>query len=539
MEGLLFDLNRMNNELEKSLKKLQELQVVNGGWTWFKGMPESRYITQHIVTGMGHLDRLGVKVNNYYASEIDEYAMKTTLKNYPSTIMLGDVNNWESWDIDWSSIDLVVGGFPCQAWSNAGLKQGDKDPRGMLFWTMLDVIKLVLEKNPNAKFLIENVRMKNEFEEYITFHTEEALGKVNKHLINSALVSAQNRKRFYWTNIEGIDQPEDQGLLLRDVLDYSCEDTLSEKEMAFMLRSESKTKDLPRLKARARYEDQKSNTLTYSMHKGVPYNVIGWVDRDKSYCIDANYYKGGNPKSYFEKGRRQLIFNRPCELRDFDSKAQCHHIANATDINGNESIKRVYADSGKSPTLTTMGGGHREPKVLIIPQKVKVRKYEVDIPKLQQTLRDHKKMTILTNKNLADLLDVPVTKVEHWFRTDSSFAIPSEDIWFRLKDLLVIKTDEFDKSIVCFEVRDGKFDMADRVYSQDGKSPTIVASNVAKVMDQPTYRKLTPTECEKLQTFPIGYTEGISNTQRYKALGNSFTVSVIQHILSNAFSSNV
>lgn len=433
------------------------------------------------------LDRLGVKVNNYYASEIDEYAMKTTLKNYPSTIMLGDVKNWETWhlitrqNLDWSSIDLVVGGFPCQAWSNAGLKKGDKDPRGMLFWTMLDIMKLVLEENPKAKFLIENVRMKNEFEEYITFHTEEALGKVNKHLINSALVSAQNRKRFYWTNIDGIEQPEDQGLVLSDILMDGC------------------------------------------------------VDRDKSYCIDANYYKGGNPKSYFGKGRRQLIFNRPCELRDFDSKAQCHHVANATDIKGNESIKRVYADSGKSPTLTTMGGGHREPKVLIIPQKVRVRKYEVNIPKLQQTLRDHKKMTILTNKNLADLLDVPVTKVEHWFRTDSSFAIPSEDIWFRLKDLLVIKTDEFDKSIVCFEVRDGKFDMADRVYSQSGKSPTVVASNVAKVMDQPTYRKLRPCECEALQTFPIGYTEGISNTQRYKALGNSFTVSVIQHILNYAF----
>ncbi|MGB1861582.1 MAG: DNA (cytosine-5-)-methyltransferase [Candidatus Actinomarina sp.] len=433
------------------------------------------------------LDRLGVKVNNYYASEIDEYAMKTTLKNYPSTIMLGDVKNWETWhlitrqNLDWSSIDLVVGGFPCQAWSNAGLKKGDKDPRGMLFWTMLDIMKLVLEENPKAKFLIENVRMKNEFEEYITFHTEEALGKVNKHLINSALVSAQNRKRFYWTNIDGIEQPEDQGLVLADILMDGC------------------------------------------------------VDRDKSYCIDANYHKGGNPKSYFGKGRRQLIFNRPCELRDFDSKAQCHHVANATDIKGNESIKRVYADSGKSPTLTTMGGGHREPKVLIIPQKVRVRKYEVNIPKLQQTLRDHKKMTILTNKNLADLLDVPVTKVEHWFRTDSSFAIPSEDIWFRLKDLLVIKTDEFDKSIVCFEVRDGKFDMADRVYSQSGKSPTVVASNVAKVMDQPTYRKLRPCECEALQTFPIGYTEGISNTQRYKALGNSFTVSVIQHILNYAF----
>ena len=477
------------------------------------------------------LDRNGVKVGKYYASEIDKYPISITQKNYPDTIQLGSVTDWQDWDIDWSSIDLVVGGFPCQAWSNAGLRKGDKDPRGMLFWTMLDVIKKVLANNPQAKFLMENVRMKKEFEDYITFHTEEALGKVNKHLINSALVSAQNRKRFYWTNIEGIEQPEDQGLVLSDILMDGC------------------------------------------------------VDRDKSYCLDANYHKGGNPKSYFEKGRRQLVFDRPCELRDFDSKAQCHHVANATDIKGNESIKRVYADSGKSPTLTTMGGGHREPKVLIIPQQVKVRKYEVDIPKLQKTLRDHKDMTILTNKNLADLLYVPVTKVEHWFRTDSSFAIPSEDIWFRLKALLVIKTDEFDKSIVCFEVRDGKFDMAERVYSPDGKSPTVVASNVAKVSvkggairnqvtkrgietqlnirkddksncvvaswshklngvveyfdDQPTYRKLSVEECEKLQTFPIGYTEGISNSQRYKCLGNSFTVSVISHILSYAFRSNI
>jgi len=451
------------------------------------------------------LDRLGVKVNNYHASEIDPYAMQTTLKNYPSTIMLGDVNNWQSWNIDWSSIDLVVGGFPCQAWSNAGLKQGDKDPRGMLFWTMLDVMKLVLEKNPNAKFLMENVRMKNEFEEYITFHTEEALGKVNKHLINSALVSAQNRKRFYWTNIEGIDQPEDQGLVLRDILDNNVSNSFNSGKQKL---------------------GGKHTNMLNTTYKSQANTIHDINSKSTTICAGTHGYALGH-------------IERLCELKDFDSKAQCHHVANATDIKGNESIKRVYADSGKSPTLTTMGGGHREPKVLIIPQQVKVRKYEVDIPKLQKTLRDHKDMTILTNKNLADLLHVPVTKVEHWFRTDSSFAIPSEDIWFRLKDLLVIKTDEFDKSIVCFEVRDGKFDMADRVYSQDGKSPTIVASNVAKVMDQPTYRKLTPTECEKLQTFPIGYTEGISNTQRYKALGNSFTVSVIQHILSNAFSSNV
>ena len=307
------------------------------------------------------LKRNGITYDNYYASEIDKYPITITQKNYPNTIQLGSVTDWREWDIDWSSVDLVCGGFPCQSWSVAGLGLGDKDVRGMLFWTMLDVMKLVLEKNPNAKFLMENVRMKKEFEDYITFHTEEALGKVNKHLINSALVSAQNRKRFYWTNIDGIEQPEDQGLILADIL------------------------------------------------------MDGHVDRDKSHCLDANYFKGGNPKSYFGKSRRQLVFDRPCELKDFDPKAECHHVATATDINGHDSLKRVYADTGKSPTINTMGGGNREPKVLV--------------------------------------------------------------------------------------------------------------SNLI-----PTYRKLRPCEIEALQTFPIGYTEGVSNTQRYRSLGNSFTVDVVAHI---------
>ena len=156
-------------------------------------------------------------------------------------------------------------------------------------------------------FLIENVKMKKEFEQYITYHTEQTLGKVEKHLINSALVSAQNRQRYYWTNIQGIEQPEDKCILLRDVIEY------------------------------------------------------GFVDREQSYCIDASYYKGGNTEQYFNKSRRQLVFERTCEPRDFNENALCHHAATATDLSGNESIKRVYADTGKSPTLTTMGGG---PKIL-------------------------------------------------------------------------------------------------------------------------------------------------------------------------------
>lgn len=112
-----------------------------------------------------------------------------------------------------------------------------------------------------------------------------------------------------------------------------------------------------------------------------------FVDRDKSYCIDANYHKGGNPKSYFESSRRQLVFPdketceslRPCELRDIPpaESALCHHVATATDIKANEANKRIYADTGKSPTVTTMGGGHREPKVLVKSAAERGRDFEV------------------------------------------------------------------------------------------------------------------------------------------------------------------
>ena len=132
-------------------------------------------------------DRLGIDVAKYYAAEKDPYAIKIAQKNYPDTIQLGDVNNWREWDIDWKFIDIVMGGFPCQAWSVAGQQQGDRDSRGQLFWVMLDIMKHVMDCNPNAKYLMENVRMSNAFEKYITHHTEQALPNVNKYLINSSL----------------------------------------------------------------------------------------------------------------------------------------------------------------------------------------------------------------------------------------------------------------------------------------------------------------------------------------------------------------
>lgn len=164
------------------------------------------------------LEKIGVTVNKYYSSEIDKYANRATQAMFPDAIQLGDILNWRDWGIDWAEIDLVAGGFPCQAWSMAGKQLGDKDERGMLFWTMLDIIKHVRYHNPKADFLIENVKMKKEFEQYITTHTENALGHVHKVLINSALVSAQNRNRYYWTSFE-VEQPKDRGIFLTDIIE--------------------------------------------------------------------------------------------------------------------------------------------------------------------------------------------------------------------------------------------------------------------------------------------------------------------------------
>jgi site-specific DNA-cytosine methylase len=167
-----------------------------------------------ISSGQLALERAGIKVDKYYASEIDKYAIKVTQKNYPDTIQLGDATKWRDWNIDWNNIGLLLAGFPCQSWSKAGKETGDKDPRGSLMWIMLDILNYLRTFNPDILFLFENVNMKKEFQEYCS----QAIG-VEPILINSSLLSAQNRKRLYWTNIPGIKQPEDKHIYLKDILE--------------------------------------------------------------------------------------------------------------------------------------------------------------------------------------------------------------------------------------------------------------------------------------------------------------------------------
>ena len=316
-----------------------------------------------ISAGRVALERAGVVVDNYYASEIDKYAIQVSKKNYPDIKQLGDISIWRGWNIDWSSIDMVIGGSPCQGFSIAGRQLNFEDPRSKLFFDFVDICDHVADMNPNMKFLLENVKMKQEFQDVINKY----MG-VEPIVINSSLLSAQNRVRLYWTNIPNVSQTEDKGIVLSDILETTVDDKyyLTAEAIDYMSR-------LRNGKQRWEYHknpiDGKAACLTANMYKGVPYGVV--------------------------------------------RLSKCEQIA-TLEMKGNECIRRVYNEQGKSPCLTTSVGGHRQPKV---------------------------------------------------------------------------------------------FD-----YTKEKA------------------RKLTPLECERLQTFSEGHTEGISNTQRYKALGNSWTVDVIAHI---------
>jgi DNA (cytosine-5)-methyltransferase 3A len=401
------------------------------------------------------LERLGIKVDNYYSSEIDKYAIQVSEANYPDIIQIGDVTkiNYE----ELPQIDLIMGGSPCQGFSFAGKQLAFDDPRSALFFCFWRAVKHLKPKY----FLLENVRMKKEYLDVIS----EYMG-VEPIMINSALVSAQNRVRYYWTNIPGIEQPEQRGIVLRDIL-----------------------------------EDGFNS------------------DRDKSYCIDANYSKtGAKPHHYKDKYRRQLVYqeethDKPKKIHDIprdilkDNERQRRvyaqegkspsllarsdspkimkethdtpkQVGTAVDIKGHDQIKRVYSEDGKSSTLTTCGGGHREPKVAVFS--------EDRINKFKETLKDDPK--------------------------------PSANGIIQLNN---------------------PSHSSGRVYSPKGKSPTLMAGNSGggkepvKINHDLTWRKLTPLECERLQTVPDNYTNHVSNTQRYKMLGNGWTIEVIAHILKN------
>lgn len=172
-----------------------------------------------ISCGQISLRNIGINVNQYFSSEIEKNSVEITMKNFPNTIQLGNINHIKSKDLP--KIDLLIGGSPCQGFSYAGKQLNFNDPRSKLFF---EYVRLLKELKPKY-FLLENVKMKKEYQDIISKYL-----KTNPILINSSKLTAQDRKRLYWTNIPNVKQPKDKYIYLKDILDENPNKNLFLKE---------------------------------------------------------------------------------------------------------------------------------------------------------------------------------------------------------------------------------------------------------------------------------------------------------------------
>lgn len=220
--------------------------------------------------GMGSgriaLSRNKIKIKKYYASEIDKYAIKIAQKNYPDIVQLGDIGKWTSWSIE--PPDLIIGGSPCQGFSFAGKGLNFDDPRSQLFFTFIDVLKYY---NPKY-FLLENVKMKKEYQDIISSY----IG-IEPIEINSDLLSGQRRPRLYWSNIPNIHQPANKNISIGDVTEAkeiptNIENLLANKDIETKQKFSLESSTLRRIIKNLVNPTDKARCLTASMWKGMAAN---------------------------------------------------------------------------------------------------------------------------------------------------------------------------------------------------------------------------------------------------------------------------
>jgi len=258
------------------------------------------------------LQRAGIQVENYYAAEIDKYAIKVTQANFPNTVQLGDVTAIDPDSLP--DIDLLIGGSPCQGFSFAGKQLNFDDPRSKLFW---EYVRLLNALKPKY-FLLENVKMKKESMDVIT----RAL-RVDPIFINSRLFSAQNRPRMYWTNIPFDVPTEDKGIVLRDILEPKVE----EKYYAGK-------------KLRESYMGGNQLNPKYKSQCNTIYPTDG---KFATLCAGTHGYSFGYVPAPSPDG---LILVGDAGISDKYNY-----------------VNRVYHPDGKGPSLVSSDGGHLQPKI--------------------------------------------------------------------------------------------------------------------------------------------------------------------------------
>jgi len=305
-------------------------------------------------TGRQALENVGIKVNKYYSSEIKPYAIKLTQHHFPDTIQVGDVTKWKEWDIDWQSIDLILSGSPCQDLSAAGKRAGINGKKSSLFFVFVEILEHIKSLNPKVLFLQENVGSASKLDVGIM---SRALG-VYPVRINSSLVTAQLRDRYYWSNIRtketmfdlvtDIPQPKDRKIMFKDII---TDGRVERVKANAMLESDYKQfiknpiKEDIYIKSRIKKGKQNAN--------------IVYVDTDKHTCLNTSSGKSRIQESLKHRnettGMIILIYEVNNELRcktntkqgfDIVTENHCLDLSFPT-----STTRRARVTKGKSPCL--------------------------------------------------------------------------------------------------------------------------------------------------------------------------------------------
>lgn len=451
----------------------------------------------------------------------------------------------------------------CTDISGAGKQEGflrGSNTRSSLLW---ECEKVIEAKRP--KFLLmENVKalvskkFKAHFEEWIKLLDDLGYKTFYKVLDAKDYGVPQHRERVFAISIldenAEYDFPSKMPLSIRlkDILEKEVDEKyyLSDTQISRINLSTFNTsrkriqekaycdtlcardfKDPKCVRVYGLYDDEKSKHQAYSI----------WDENGLSPTLDT--MKGGGREPHIIEDKNYSI---------------CASRGRFLDENGNRSKDGEYCQrlevntDGVSNTLTTVQKDNYvlEESCENIPMyvhniklPVMKRKYEVDIEKLKDTLLSHKEKSNLTINEISRLLNKNKTTIEHYFRKDNSFAIPDREIWLDLKKLLKIETDEFDESIMTFEVIDGVFDTSNRVYETKGISPTLTTITNPNILEEDNYdfkiRKLTPKECWRLMgVYDEDFEKAqkvVSNSQLYKQAGNAIVVDVMYYIFKNLF----
>lgn len=488
--------------------------------------------------GQQALQRAGFKVENYFASEIDKYAIQVTMANFPNTKQLGSVVNVDGYSLP--KIDILIGGSPCQSFSFAGKRKGmstkdeqeiltldhylelkkdgfEFEGQSYLFW---EYMRLLNETKPKY-FLLENVMMGEKWEKVLS----KAIG-VKPIMINSALLSAQNRQRLYWTNIglkpsglfgdleSIIQQPKDKGILLKDILE-------SDVDQKYFINPE---KNL-RLKQTLFNNKLEASCLIDSYNQTIHYDKSITLSTrvsasNNTHILDPIVHnmmprssktgKGGSGPLSRSDGKTYCLDTGTTNAIELRKVIQ---INESLESGGKQPFQqnRIYDVNGISPALCAnksdlLINGESSPK-----ENLGVLKFGRNQEAKQ-----------IRKENLKNGIDYsPFSQKE------------ISDIDFEKTGTLTTGSGCDNLIIGC----DYRTDEGIR-YRDNGKSGTLAArarndescGQLASINSK--IRKLTPIECERLQTVADNYTNHVSDSQRYKMIGNGWTVDVIVHILN-------